>query len=119
MKGDPVHAVDDVPADDSDCNRKEGDQHTNGDVPGDDGWAGLPDELQDRGHIFERAQAVAPTASGGAIGRRGPRGRLYGGFLLHFRNFHGQGGFRGGPAGTAVCGSGGRILLKPGGCDAQ
>ena len=64
MQADIVDPVDDEAADNADADGQEGNKDAESDVPGDDRGSGLPNKVEDRGHVLERANAVAPGVAG-------------------------------------------------------
>ncbi len=66
---DVINAVDDPRSDFGDAPRGEGNEKAQGDAPDDDGAAGLPEDFQDGGDVFERANPLCPRT--GLRGRSG------------------------------------------------
>ncbi len=64
VQTDAIHAVDDVAADDADAHGQKGNDDADGDVPENDGGTGFPNEVENRGDIFEGPQPIAPCVTG-------------------------------------------------------
>jgi len=68
-----IDSVDDPRSDLGDAPWSEGNEKAEEDAPDDDGWAGLPENFENSGHIAERTDAVRPGAR--LRGRCGVGGR--------------------------------------------
>jgi len=65
VEADLIDSIDDEAAHDANADRQKGDDDADGEIPGNDGRARLPDEVENRGNVFERAQAVSPGIARG------------------------------------------------------
>jgi hypothetical protein len=64
VQADVVDPVDDEAADNADAHRQECNENSESDVPEDDPGPRLPNKVQNRRNVLERANAVAPGVAG-------------------------------------------------------